>query len=110
MATLKARTFVQACLRACNAEGIPATVVRHGYDEAGAVLIKLNQGAAGCSVLAQVRTMEGDLVWMRGTGPECVPEQQADDYIGRQLRVDPDLWVIEVEDRKGRHPLGEKIL
>lgn len=110
MDTLKARTFVQACLRAANAQGNFATVVRRGYDEAGAVLIKLNRGGAGCSVLAQVRTMEGDLVWMRGTGPEAVPEEKADEYIARQLRVDPDLWVIEVEDREGRHPLGEEIV
>jgi hypothetical protein len=30
-----------------------------------------------------------------------------DAVIARQRRVDPDLWVIEVEDRAGRHLLDE---
>ena len=107
---LKAKLLVQACLRASDAAGIPATVVRRGYPEAGAVLIKLNRGAEGCTVLTQMRDAQGELVWMRGTGPHPVPEPDADAYIERQAKVDPDLWVIEVEDRAGRHPLGERIV
>ena len=108
--SLKAKLLVQACLRAANAAGVPATVVRQGYPDAGAVLIKLNRGPLGCTILTQVRTGAGEAAWMRATGPEPVTEADADAYIDRQAKYDPDLWVVEVEDREGRHPLQDRIL
>jgi hypothetical protein len=38
----------------------------------------------------------------------CVPRQPATDadieaYLARQLHYDPDVWVVEVDDRAGRH-------
>ena len=35
------------------------------------------------------------------------PEAEVDAALGRQRRFDPDLWVIEVEDRAGRHLLDQ---
>jgi hypothetical protein len=46
---------------------------------------------------------------MDGTRPWDVlaqgAERDVDTAIGNQRRFDPDLWVIEVEDRRGRHLL-----
>ena len=36
-----------------------------------------------------------------------VKQLEDDGYIARQVARDPDLWVIEVEDRQGRTLLGE---
>ena len=110
VAALKSKLLVQACLRAANSAGTPAAVVRRGYEDAGAVLLKINRGPIGCTVLSQVRTNEGELAWMRATGPEPVTEPDADAYIDRQAKYDPDLWVVEIEDREGRHPLGDRII
>lgn len=107
---LKARLWVQAAVRQCGTLGIFATVVRHGDDDAGTVLVKLNRGAAGCEVFTPVRDGAGRLAWLRATGADPVEDAVAEAYLARQRSVDPDLWVVEVEDREGRLPFLERIL
>ncbi|MFN4090164.1 MAG: DUF1491 family protein [Alphaproteobacteria bacterium] len=107
---LKAKLLVQACLRTAAAHGIPATLLRRGYEDAGAILIRLDLRDGSATVLTQTRAPDGEPAWMRGTGPLPVPAAEADAYIDRSVRRDPDLWVIEVEDKAGRHPLGERIV
>ena len=107
---LQTALWVQAHVKRADLAGIPMVVLRKGDAEAGSVLVKLNRREAGCVVLSQSRTPEGELVFMRGTGPEAVPEEEADAYIARQLRYDPDIWVLEIDDRDGRHPFDERIL
>ena len=100
-ARLTTDLWVSAHLRRAMVEGIPMTVARKGDRARGTVLLKINLLDGTCSVLSQVRHL-GKLAWSRATGPAPVPETEADRYIERQLRYDPDLWVIEVEDRRGR--------
>jgi hypothetical protein len=107
---LKANVVVKALLRRCDLLAIPAAVVRRGDADSGAILIKLNQFEIGSTVLAQTRTLEGELVWMRATGETPVADEAAEAYIERQRKRDPDLWVVEIEDRAGRLPLDQRVL
>jgi len=109
-AVLKAKLMVQACLRASAANGLGATLLRRGYEDAGAILIRLDLLDGTAVVLTQTRTPNGEQAWMRGSGVNPVPAAEADAYIDRQVGRDPDIWVVEVEDRAARHPLGERIL
>jgi hypothetical protein len=36
-------------------------------------------------------------------------EDEIDAYISKARRIDADLWVVEVEDRQGRHFLTEDV-
>jgi len=109
-AALKAAIWVSAQIRLCDANFIPAVVVRKGDPDAGSVLIKLNRLAAGVEVFSQVRTAEGTRAWMCTTGDAPVDETQADDYISKQLKYDPDIWVLEIEDPNYRYTIDEKII
>ncbi|MDX5360653.1 MAG: DUF1491 family protein [Alphaproteobacteria bacterium] len=100
---------VAAHIRTLAAHDIPAFVVRRGDETAGQVLVKVNRlvprGERGCRVFVQSYDASGGRIWRAGTGPDEVTEADADAYIDRTARYDPDLWVIEVEDSQGRHML-----
>ena len=93
---VKAGLWVSMALRMGNANGRYGAVLRKGDPDAGGVLCVLRHGD-GVSVLSQMRSGEGELSWMRATGPGPVDQETADAYIARQVKFDPDLWVIEFE-------------
>ena len=105
MTRLTAEFWVQAYLRRLSLFNIPAFVTAHGDNTAGAVLVKLNtlNGQAKAFV-RQFDLMTGDRTWqVLADGAEA----DVDASIARQRSFDRDLWVIEVEDRDGRHLLDE---
>ena len=99
---IKTEHWVHANLRRCAIAAVPALVVRHGDNERGMVLLKINTLGKGCKVFIQARDVDGKLGWMAALKGELVNEADTDTYIERQARNDPDLWVIEIEDREGR--------
>lgn len=102
--------WVSAQVRICDRAFIPATIVRHGNDDAGTVLVKINRFEHGVTVYAQATSLDGEPAWSRGTGPKPVTEAEADAYIERQVKFDPDVWVLEIEDRKGQYKLDGKVV
>ncbi len=107
---LRSGIWIQALIRRCDGAAVSAYVLRKGDADSGAILLKLNRRAAGCTVLAQARGEAGELVWLRGTGSEPVDEAAADAYIARQAGRDPDLWVLEIDAAAGEALLDGKIL
>ena len=102
--------WVMAQVRLCDRAFIPAAVVRRGDPDAGTVLLKLNRFEAGVTVYTQASSTAEEPLWSRGTGPNPVSEAEADAYIARQVKYDPDVWVLEIEDRRGQYKLDGKVV
>ncbi len=106
---LTSEFWIQAHIWKCSGQGIHATLSRTGDKTSGVILIKVVQSRDACTVLTPIVDMDGGRVWMRATGADPVPEPDADAYINKQANFDPDLWVLEIEDIKGRHLLDEPV-
>ena len=104
-ARLASGIWVSAYLRRLQALGIPAYVIARGDDTAGAVLVKL----ALMDGTARAYTRSFDLESNTRVWQVLVEggEHAVDAAIMRQRSFDPDLWVIEVEDARGRDFLDE---
>ncbi len=102
---LTADFWVRAYLARLGAAAIPAFVVQRGDATAGAVLVKLATLDGSAQAFQRVFDLGRDArVWtLLASGPEG----PVDATIARQRATDPDLWVIEIEDRKGRTLLEE---
>jgi len=108
-ARLKSAIWIKALIRRCDLAAIAVAVVARGDDDAGAILLKFNSRDTGCLVLAQARGKDGELLWMKATGPAPVAEADADAYIERQRRRDPDLWVVEIENGSAESVIDTRI-
>jgi len=106
---LKAGIFVRALIRRAEVAGAAAYVARKGSEEAGAIFIKIAKLDGTCMVLNQARSGEGELVWARPLG-ESSDEEKAAAWFERQIKYDPDLWIVEIEDRQGRTFVDEAII
>ena len=96
-------------LRMGDRDGRPGVVVRKGDADAGGVLVVLH-GREGLTVLSLVRSAGDEVAWMRGTGTAPVDQATADAYVARQVKFDPDLWVLEFEAPDLLPPFEAKIV
>lgn len=105
MSRLTADVWVSAYLTRLRLADIPAFVVKKGDATAGAVMVKLNtlDGQAK-AFQREFNLMEDRREWGLLAEGE---ERAVDASLAKQRSFDPDLWIIEVEDRLGRTLLDE---
>ena len=105
---LSSDIWVGALIRRVEIGGGFAVVVRKGDPRAGAVLVKvLNRTDGSARLYAEATRGDGDRVWMEPVASNQEPD--LDRYVERAARIDPDIWVVEIEDREGRHFLVEPV-
>jgi hypothetical protein len=103
---LKTSIWVAALIRRAGVEGAFAALSRKGDGDAGAVLVKVCTLDGNAALYRPIRNMAGERVWLP-KGP--APEPEIDMTIDKRAKTDPDLWVVEIEDKQGRHFLTEPV-
>ncbi len=105
---LKSSIWVAAYLRRCQSAGVFGAVRRRGAEEAGAVFVKvaLLDGNAMLYVPAPQTVYDDSRPIERIFMPiskDPVPEPSVEERLRKEIGFDPDAWIIETEDRTGRH-------
>jgi hypothetical protein len=106
---LKTGLWVAAYLRRCHVEGVFGAVRRRGAEEAGAVFVRVNRldGTSDLFGPAPQSAFEEAEAAARAFAP-CLaqltaPDADVENYLARQIKFDPDVWIVEIEDCAGRN-------
>jgi len=110
MDELKTDFWATALIRRAQISGAFAGVVRKGDTDAGAVLVKVATMNKRARLYAPARNGEGERIWLDlSAGALGDDEADVDAAIRKRVENDPDLWVIEIEDKYGRNFLMESV-
>ena len=109
MPRLRSDFWVSAHLRRLGIEGVPAVQRRRGAAEAGAIFVKVDRldGTADLYGPApQALFEEEDSGGRRFTAIlSAADAPDVEIRIAKEIRFDDDLWIVEIDDRAGRHCL-----
>lgn len=105
---LSSDIWVAALIRRAEIAGANAVVVKRGDTRAGTVIVKAyDTSTRQARLYTEAFGTDGERLWIQPVKSDF--ETELDDYITRQRGYDPDIWVVEIEDRQGRHFITEKV-
>ncbi|ANG95468.1 DUF1491 family protein [Brucella pseudogrignonensis] len=94
--------WVSALIRKVQGEGGFAYLARRGSKEAGAIFIKVSSRFGTCDLYSPApqtsyeENTDGERMFLRIL--HDVDDVKASERMDREVRFDPDLWLIELED------------
>lgn len=98
-ARLAAKMIVSALIRQAESAGGNGMVLARGEPVAGSILIQLEERGTPGDLLERVLDPSGSYAW-RAVGPADPTERG--DYVARRRRIDPDLWLVEIDAKDAR--------
>ena len=104
--SLKTHMKASALLRHAQSEGAFAYVMQKGDPDNGIILVKMSSLDGLARLYSPSRNMDGDSVYRASA---ALPESEVTQMILKRMKYDPDLWVIEIEDKAGRHFLTDPV-
>ena len=106
---LKTALWVAAYLRRCQVEGVFGVVRRRGAEESGAVFIRICRLDGTSDLFCPApqsefeAAREADRVFTPSFDTQPAPDPAVEAYLAREVKFDPDVWIVEVEERAGRN-------
>lgn len=101
---LRTEILVQAGFRYCDQNLLTAVLRRRGDADAGALLVKVSRLDGTAALFSRTTSYDGRTEWRRSTGEVWVSEQTVETRLEREINIDPDIWIIEVENPNGQNP------
>jgi hypothetical protein len=105
---LKSALWVAAYLRRCQVEGVSAVVRRRGAEEAGAIFVRIDRLDGTSELFGPAPQSAFDAApgaeraFSASLTEQPAPDASIETYLAREIKFDPDIWIVEVEDRNGR--------
>ena len=100
--------YVDAQLKNLEQEAKYYHFIQKGNHSSGLIVLKINNLSGKVKLILQERDfMTNKMQWVSGLEEDIVEEQEADAYIQRAVSRDPDLWIIEIEDREMQNPFED---
>ena len=109
---LRTEIWVAAYVRRIAAEGAFAYVARRGDADAGAVFIQIDTGTHLTLYIPAPSwdSEDGDRLWRCHSAGVNLSQDQVRSILEREISLDPDIWILDVEDRDGRTFLGDRLV
>src|ERR1700733_6210600 len=95
-----ASLLISAQIRIAARQGVPIMVRRRGDETQGAIILKINRLDGTAHVLTQIR-IDDEAMWSPVSRTDPMPDADAERYLTKQAEIDPDTWILEIEDRQG---------
>ncbi|WP_026381215.1 DUF1491 family protein [Afifella pfennigii] len=104
---LRTDIWVSALIRRASAAGAYVTVARKGAPEAGAIFLLVDRLSGEQDLYGpapQSAFLDAERAGDRLFAPLLKAErrEKIEERLVSEIRFDPDLWLVEIEDRAGR--------
>ena len=104
---LKTELFVQAGIRYCESILVTAMLRRQGDSEAGAIFVKVARLDGTSSLFTRTPSFIEDVKWQSCTGDGWLPDEKIEERLVKEIKIDPDIWIIEIENPRGENPFED---
>lgn len=95
---------IDAAIKKLSEQGLTYYIPQKGDRNTGTILLKISDMRGRCKILSQMRDMDDKLSWFSVLGADIVDEREADQHINASKEIDPDQWIIEIEDPNMQNP------
>ena len=107
---LKSKIWVQFQVRLCTPEHRGIYVIKKGNPDAGEIIVRINKLHDTNTIYRQVRINSDKIGWMPSQDKSTLSDKEADLYLEKQQSIDPDLWILEIEDGDNSFEFNEPVL